>query len=323
MRAVIFAAALCISSAAWAAAGTLPKLREGRPTSRPAEVPNVTKVTSADVKLVLRDGAPPAVTQWYEDLPALRERRIDELQEQIEAETAREEAQRADQMQELDEQIASAQAELKALAHVKGKRVRDGSAAGRPTYRIDKSAVTRANVESNRIRRALGDMKRMQKEGIAPGPASPTLASLQARQQLMRDNPLYIDMPTLSPIALEVGDYGHFNVSVRVLQVVDKSNLIAEIEEINVRTGADNDTRLIRRDRTVWITGFDTENIVDDDIIYSPLPLAITGTKEYETRVGNRKVLKMEPLNVKDWVEVQPQRPMPVIPSIHIGGGVA
>lgn len=322
MRFVSLLAVCCISSFTLAAA-PLPKLREGRPSTRPAEVPKVTKVTTADVKLVLKSGAPPAVQQWYNDLPALRERRIAELQVMIDLELQRAEAAGSAEMQELDEKIALAQAELRSLAQVKGKVVEDGiGPSGRPNYRVDKSPVTNANLQSNRIRRALGEMKRKQKEGLG-GQASPTVVSLQARQQLMRDNPLYIDMPTLSPIALEVGDYGHFNVSVRVVQVVDKSNLIAEIEELNVRTGADNDTRMIRRDRTVWITGFDTENIVDDDILYSPLPLAITGTKEYESGLGKRKVLKMEPLNVKDWVEVQPQRSMPVVPSIYIGGGVA
>src|SRR5687768_121267 len=97
MRNMWFLAALCVSSITLAAA-PLPKLREGRPTTRPAEVPKVTKVTSADVKLVLKEGAPPAVQQWYNDLPALRERRVAELQVQIDEEIKRAEEGHAAEM---------------------------------------------------------------------------------------------------------------------------------------------------------------------------------------------------------------------------------
>jgi hypothetical protein len=343
---------LIVLATASFAFGELPKFREGK-IPRPTTVPTIQEISDGNgVTLALKEGAPKSVKIWFDELPTMREHRIAQLETEKQREVAAltsgrnaalasYKTDRLSHIQSLNDAIASQEQEVSRIAKTKVGTIRDGNGgAGNSVRRTDTAAQARVDNQYAAARTELGNLRRQLRELNDPKnegsrsaeereleksfivQISSTTELYDRRIKLIRENQTYIDMPALLPVNLSVNDFGFLNVSLKVVQIVDDSNLLVEIEELNVNKGAVDD-QIVRRDRLVWISGFDTTDLVDDDILYSSLPLAITGTKVYQAKFGGRKkVLMMEPLDVGKWLDVVPKGPGLAKPVIHVVGGV-
>jgi hypothetical protein len=91
----------------------------------------------------------------------------------------------------------------------------------------------------------------------------------------------------LDNLQWKVGGYGYLHV-LKVIQVIDDHNLIAE-----------------QGDTTFWLSGLDTSTIVDDKDYDYDKPVAVTGTKRYETVLGGtRQVYTVTPIDFAEYLEL-------------------
>ncbi|MGB7160547.1 MAG: hypothetical protein WBD40_20955 [Tepidisphaeraceae bacterium] len=335
------AAFLILSVSAPASGAELQRLRSGAPTSRPV----ISAITTADpvdprsVQVVLKEGAPTNVRKWFDDLPHLRQRRVADFEKLIADERGRLAALEAavgrhatpddrDEVESIEFRIEEEQANLDRLWGTKLKKIDGGRNAGDET---DAGAAARLRLAVAASKKKIGELRKRLKDREKSSQqllkarqqsAMRLIAEYERRIDLLENDPLYIDMPQLVPVALGVDKYGYLDSTLKVVQVVDESNVIVEVEELNVDVGAVR-TTVIQRDRLVWLSGFDTSTVVDDDILHAPMPIVFDGVKDCNVRGRQRKILKAEPLNVLDWLEVKALKSLPEIPSIRLGGGIA
>lgn len=90
--------------------------------------------------------------------------------------------------------------------------------------------------------------------------------------------------PNIDFVSPKVGQAGHIP-PIRILQVIDGTNMLVTMQALNFPS------------ITVWITGLNTSDYVDDANIRLSHVFAITGTRQYESRGGSRKILVFEPVD--------------------------
>jgi hypothetical protein len=131
--------------------------------------------------------------------------------------------------------------------------------------------------------------------------AEDRLKELKAIQQRLITN----DEPVIASVAydrmLQVGDMGRLaDNNVRVLQVIDKDNLLVErtyyIQGWTTVNGLPfKDVK--SRQQTIWLKGFSTEGITDRTGWTVPKSIEVTGTKTYDTAAGTNTVFVVEPFD--------------------------
>ena len=91
------------------------------------------------------------------------------------------------------------------------------------------------------------------------------------------------DLPATSAVRFEVGSVGKVWGWMKVIEVVDKSNMIVNWTD---RT----------TDQRLWLEGFSSDGITDDKMISVSGPVIVSGTKQYESNVGKATVLVIKPV---------------------------
>ena len=82
----------------------------------------------------------------------------------------------------------------------------------------------------------------------------------------------------------------------KVISVVDDSNLIVEYDQRNWAMSVDHESSTTHRYISFWLKGFSTKGVVDDDNVTIPWVVDVTGTKKYTTSAGTQStVLLIEP----------------------------
>lgn len=103
---------------------------------------------------------------------------------------------------------------------------------------------------------------------------------------LIKTNPMYLPVP---PLELTVGSYGKLNGEFEVFQVLDEENMLVKY-----------------RDSTIWVSGIDTTNIVDEQQFKIEKEMRVTGTRQYNTLMGGtKKVFVVEFESIKDHVRFE------------------
>jgi hypothetical protein len=116
------------------------------------------------------------------------------------------------------------------------------------------------------------------------------IALLNKQIQEIKDEPLSI-LKYPPDLTFKEGNYGSLKeMELRVVQVVDGSNVM-------VRT---------RDKRVIWISGFSTAGLVEDELVAGAPLVICTGRKHYTTASGSKtNVWVVEPLEVEKWVGVE------------------
>jgi hypothetical protein len=110
-----------------------------------------------------------------------------------------------------------------------------------------------------------------------------TVLQLYKAKKAIAADPLWL--PESVPLKWEVGEIGTLPAA-HVIQVIDDKNVIASFGE-----------------ESFWLAGVDTKKIVDDkDYGFGEL-VRISGTKRYETVLGQRTVFEVEPFDFNQYVE--------------------
>lgn len=228
-----------------------------QPTRVPSSVQKPTTRTFAKrPKLVLKDGAPPLIKKWFEELPQS---------------AADERANRRDQ---LSKRISDAEITMKEIMSRKVGMV--SSSEGLGTNRRTDAEGSRQkdrDIRSQRkvIQQAKNELAEFDKISEPP---EVTLWKMNRAMPIIQD--------------LSVGAWGTLASGMKVTQVVNENELI-------VRIG----------DKKVWLSGFDTSAIADDDGITYSKPIIISKTKRYTSVLGaGITCLYAEPFPVLDYVEL-------------------
>ncbi len=156
--------------------------------------------------------------------------------------------------------------------------VRVGGGRGGPEMRPDEKSQRDRN---NRVR----EMKRK-------------IALLNKQIQEIKDNPMSI--LTYPPeLKLKEGNYGSLkNVELRVIQVVDGTNVMVKTRDKGI----------------LWINGFSTAGLVEDELVAGAPLVICTGKKQYTNASGEKTTVHVvEPLDVEKWIGVE-EVPVPPVP---------
>ena len=148
--------------------------------------------------------------------------------------------------------------------------VRVGGGQGGPEMRPDERA------QRDRITR-VKEMKRK-------------IVLLNKQIQEIKDEPLSI-LKYPPDLTFKEGNYGSLKeTELRVVQVVDGTNVMVQT----------------RDKRVIWINGFSTAGLVDDELVAGAPLVICTGKKQYTTASGTKtNVWVVEPLEVEKWVGVE------------------
>jgi len=98
---------------------------------------------------------------------------------------------------------------------------------------------------------------------------------------------------------LEVGSFGTFVYPIKITQVIDEKNLIGKAMWFGEPTRPDGPSP--QHWQSVWVSGVNTEKLVDDGTVKLEGIWFVCGTKKYETQLGGtRTVLELRPLKLDD-----------------------
>jgi hypothetical protein len=126
---------------------------------------------------------------------------------------------------------------------------------------------------------------RRQKRGSTVRQIREQIAKLQENIPGIKDGTITVT-PVVEP-PFKPGDFGRLqsNGVVEVVQVVGKSELLATAWQ-------DGDPQII------WIKGLSTEDVVDGSQIRLPKYSRVTGTRDYTSALGPRRVVVIEPFDL-------------------------
>jgi hypothetical protein len=148
--------------------------------------------------------------------------------------------------------------------------VRVGGGQGGPEMRPDERAQRERN----------GRVREMKKK----------IVLLNKQIQEIKDDPMSI-LKYPPDLTFKEGNYGSLKeIELRVVQVVDGSNVMVKM----------------RDKRVIWISGFSTAGLVEDELVVGAPLVICTGKKQYTTASGAKTtVFVVEPLDVEKWVGVE------------------
>lgn len=90
---------------------------------------------------------------------------------------------------------------------------------------------------------------------------------------------------------LEAGNVGTVSESVRVFQVIDESNMLAEILLPVEYKGSKGITRVEFEKQMVWVSGVDMTGTPDDERVTLKGTFEVVGTKSYTAALGTKRTI--------------------------------
>ena len=225
--------------------------------------PPATQPAKMAPRLLLAEGAPDFIREWFYALPTYRIEYIRTLEQQL-----------VDDDKANAESIANAKARLEAIYdEVLPRNFSDG-----PLGRRSSVSASARSAKKQRVDNQKKEIAALQKKRLADREATEKLiADLKA-------DPVFIHIPTL--VTPKVGDFGLLAGPIDVLQIVDDQNLIGQVGEIRV-----------------WISQLDTRPHTDDSVIRLEDPVAVIGTKRYTTVLGGTMtILHVQPVKISEYV---------------------
>jgi hypothetical protein len=100
---------------------------------------------------------------------------------------------------------------------------------------------------------------------------------------------------------IQVGDVGRITGAIKVIQVIDENNLIAEFSYYPAGPHPEEQKKV------VWMD-IPTKNLTDDEDFTTQQYFEVLGTKKYETAVGSKTVFELKVSEKRDTTEKEKEK---------------